>query len=123
MAALRASCGGGDDPIDVPRGTARLAFDGADAATGAAVADASVNCQSGGTVNSRFKMRIDGARPSFVSADCVDKVKAEDTRATVVLVAKGRQSDSCRNLIGPAGDSGEVNPPAGNPPADSCRAG
>lgn len=205
---LLASCGGGDEATDVPPTTVRLACDVADAATGAAVADATVNYQAGstqyetqtsgsgrcvlnlpaaevagvdfpaasvskdgyepqtilcpklqggqictqdvtlvplaanvsipvggdvvmhlgddqfgGTVNSRFQKRTAGAELSFVIADWAEKIKAGYAKATVYLDAKGWQTDACLNQIGLAGDSGEVNLPGGNSPADGYWAG
>jgi hypothetical protein len=76
-----------------------------------------------GTVNSRFQKATDGAQLSFVIADWADKVRAGYTRATVYLDAKGWQTDSCRNLIGLAGDLGEVNLPGGNSPSEGYWAG
>jgi len=50
LSALLAACGGGGSAQpDVPTDTVRLNCDVADAATGAAVADATVNYQAGGT--------------------------------------------------------------------------
>jgi hypothetical protein len=71
-----------------------------------------------GAANSQFQKKTDGAQLSFVVADWAAKVRAGYTKATVYLDAKGWQSDRCENLIGLAGDAGEVNLPGGNSPAD-----
>lgn len=210
LAAVLASCGGGggDDEVDVPLNTVRLACDVADAATGAPVADATVNYQAGsteyktqtkangscelilpaaevagvpfpaasvikggyepqtflcpklqggqscaqkvllnplaanvsipvggdivmhlgddifeGAANSQFQKKTDGAQLTFVIADWAAKVQAGYTKATVYLDAKGWQTVQCQNLIGLAGDVGEVNLPGGNSPADGYWAG
>lgn len=76
-----------------------------------------------GAANSRFQKRTDGVQLSFVIADWADKLKAGYTTATVFLDVKGWQSDVCSNLIGLAGDAGEVYLPGGNSPSDGYWAG
>ncbi len=204
LAALLTACGGdGEDAVAVPKDTVRLACDVADATSGNAVSNATVNYQAGitgyttqtnasgncelnlpaaevagvtfpaasvikegyepqtilcptlqggqsctrdvlliplaanvsipvggdivmhlgddrfdGVVNSQFQKKTDGAKLSFVISDWAAKVQAGYTQATVYLDAKGWQSDRCQNLIGLAGDAGEVNLAGGNSPAD-----
>jgi len=205
LAAFLTSCGGGggSDQVAVPLSTVRLACDVTDAATGAAVADATVNYQAGsteyktqtnangscalnlpaaeaagvafpaasvikdgyepqtilcpklqggqsceqevaliplaknvsipvggdivmhlgddqfeGATNSQFQKKSDGTQLTFVIADWAAKVQAGNTKATVYLDAKGWQTNRCQNLIGLAGDGGEVTLPGGDSPAD-----
>ena len=100
LAALLTSCGGGGggDQVDVPLNTVRLACDVTDAATGAAVADATVNYQAGSTeyktqtnANGSCVLNLpaaEAARVAFPVAGKASAAESEAYRTMLVSVAE-----------------------------------
>lgn len=99
LAELLTSCGGaGGDQVDVPLNTVRLACDVTDTATGAAVADATVNNQAGSTeyktqtnANGSCVLNLpatEAAGVAFPVAGKASATEAEPYRTMLVSVAE-----------------------------------
>jgi hypothetical protein len=103
LAALLASCGGGGggDPADVPPNTVRLACDVADAATGAAVAGATVNYQAGSAeyttqtnANGRCELNLPAAEVAGVPFPAASVIK-DGYEPQTILCPKLQSGQSC----------------------------